>query len=95
MKHRKSISHLGQIGINNSRQRLPVRGRNIGAPQLIHDQTDPGLPMISVAPLSKGRESYDQLQVAEKTFTVFERSAHMPHYEESEKFSATILSILA
>jgi proline iminopeptidase len=48
----------------------------------------------AVAPLSRGREYYDQLQAVEKTFTVFELSAHMPHYEESEKFSATILSVL-
>ena len=48
----------------------------------------------AVAPLSRGREYYDQLEAVGKTFTVFERSAHMPHYEEPGKFSGLILSVL-
>jgi proline iminopeptidase len=45
-----------------------------------------------IAPPVKGREYYEQLQAVNKSFTVFEKSAHMPQYEESEKFSKLILS---
>jgi pimeloyl-ACP methyl ester carboxylesterase len=45
-----------------------------------------------IAPLVKGKEYYEQLQAVNKSFTVFEKSAHMPQYEESEKFSKLILS---
>jgi pimeloyl-ACP methyl ester carboxylesterase len=45
-----------------------------------------------IAPPAKGKEYYDQLQAVNKSFTVFEKSAHMPQYEESEKFSNLILS---
>ncbi|MFL5786624.1 MAG: alpha/beta fold hydrolase [Flavisolibacter sp.] len=47
-----------------------------------------------IAPIEKGRAYYEQLQTANKSFTVFEKSAHMPHYEESEKFSNLIISFL-
>ena len=47
-----------------------------------------------IAPLEKGREYYEQLQAAAKSFTVFEKSAHMPHYEEPEKFSNLVTSFL-
>jgi proline iminopeptidase len=40
----------------------------------------------------KGKEYYEQLQAVNKTYTVFENSAHMPQIEESEKFSNLILS---
>jgi pimeloyl-ACP methyl ester carboxylesterase len=49
MKHKKSISHLERININNSSQWVLVRGKNIDAPLLIHVQQGPGLPMISEA----------------------------------------------
>ncbi len=45
-----------------------------------------------IAPPVKGKEYFEQLQAVNKSFTVFEKSAHMPQYEESEKFSNLILS---
>ena len=48
----------------------------------------------AIAPPEKGRTYYEQLEAPEKSFTFFERSAHMPQYEESEKFSNLITSIL-
>jgi pimeloyl-ACP methyl ester carboxylesterase len=45
-----------------------------------------------VAPPAKGKEYYERLQAVNKSFTVFEKSAHMPHYEESEKFSNLVTS---
>ena len=39
-----------------------------------------------VAPFQISEKFYKYLQSEEKTFNVFENSAHMPHYEESEKF---------
>ncbi len=47
-----------------------------------------------VTPPAKGREYYDQLQAFNKSFTLFEKSAHLPQYEEPEKFSNLILSFL-
>jgi len=47
----------------------------------------------AIAPPDKGKEYYEQLHAAQKSFTLFENSAHMPHYEESEKFSRLILSL--
>ncbi|GHN01974.1 putative aminopeptidase YbaC [Cytophagales bacterium WSM2-2] len=46
----------------------------------------------AIAPLTKGKEYYEQLQTENKSFTVFENSAHMPHYEEPLKFSQLIKS---
>jgi proline iminopeptidase len=48
----------------------------------------------AVAPPVKGKEYYGQLQATDKSFTIFEKSAHMPHYEEPEKFSKLIVSFL-
>jgi len=48
----------------------------------------------AIAPLAKGKAYYEQLETADKSFTVFEKSAHMPQYEESEKFSNLITSFL-
>lgn len=48
----------------------------------------------AVAPIGKSRAYYEQLQAVNKSFTVFEKSAHMPHYEESEKFTNLIISFL-
>lgn len=48
----------------------------------------------AIAPPAKGKAYYEQLQAADKSFTVFENSAHMPQYEESEKFSNLITSFL-
>ena len=45
-----------------------------------------------IAPPLKGKEYFEQLQADNKSFIVFEKSAHMPQYEESEKFSNLILS---
>jgi len=50
--------------------------------------------LAAIAPPEKGRAYYEQLEAPEKSFTLFERSAHMPQYEESEKFSNLITSIL-
>lgn len=47
----------------------------------------------AVAPLSKSREFYEQLDAPNKTFTVFEKSAHMLQYDEPAKFSNLIMSI--
>jgi pimeloyl-ACP methyl ester carboxylesterase len=46
----------------------------------------------AIAPVEKGKEYYEQLQAPDKSFTLFEKSAHMPQYEEPEKFSKLILS---
>jgi pimeloyl-ACP methyl ester carboxylesterase len=46
----------------------------------------------AIAPPERGKAYYEQLQAADKSFTMFEKSAHMPQYEESEKFSNLIKS---
>jgi pimeloyl-ACP methyl ester carboxylesterase len=46
----------------------------------------------AVAPASKGKEFYEHLKAPRKSFSLFEHSAHTPHYEESEKFSKLIIS---
>lgn len=43
-----------------------------------------------VCPVERTREFYNYLQSPEKQFTLFEDSAHMPHYDEPEKFSEII-----
>lgn len=48
----------------------------------------------AIAPPAKGKAYYEQLETADKSFSVFEKSAHMPQYEESEKFSNLIISFL-
>jgi pimeloyl-ACP methyl ester carboxylesterase len=48
----------------------------------------------AIAPAAKGKAYYEQLQATDKSFTVFEKSAHMPQYEEPEKFSKLITSFL-
>ena len=48
----------------------------------------------AVAPPVRGRAYYDFLLAEEKTFTLFEKSAHLPQYEEPEKFSNLIISFL-
>ena len=48
----------------------------------------------AIAPPAKGKAYYEQLQAVDKSFTVFEKSAHMPQYDEPEKFSNLIKSIL-
>jgi pimeloyl-ACP methyl ester carboxylesterase len=45
-----------------------------------------------VAPVEKGKHFYEHLQAPNKSFNLFENSAHVPQYEESEKFSNIILS---
>lgn len=46
-----------------------------------------------VAPATKGKEYFEQLQAIQKNFTLLERSAHLPQYEEPEIFSKLIVSI--
>ena len=48
----------------------------------------------AIAPPEKGREFYEQLNAVQKSFTLFEKSAHTPQYEEPEKFSTLILSFV-
>lgn len=48
----------------------------------------------AIAPPVKGREYYEFLQAGKKTFTLFEKSAHTPQYEEPEKFSNLVKSLL-
>ena len=48
----------------------------------------------AIAPPEKGREFYEQLNAVQKSFTLFEKSAHTPQYEEPEKFSRLILSFV-
>ena len=43
-----------------------------------------------IAPYQTSAEYYYFLQADEKSFSSFDNSAHMPHYEESEKFSQLI-----
>jgi len=43
-----------------------------------------------IAPYQTAAAFYEYLQADVKTFTGFENSAHMPHYDEPEKFSALI-----
>jgi pimeloyl-ACP methyl ester carboxylesterase len=47
-----------------------------------------------IAPPEKGREYYEQLHAVTKSFTAFEKSAHTPHYEEPEKFSDLVKSVI-
>jgi pimeloyl-ACP methyl ester carboxylesterase len=48
----------------------------------------------AIAPMARGRAYYDQLQAVNKSFTVFEKSAHAPHYEEPRKFSDLVRSTI-
>ena len=43
-----------------------------------------------VCPVERTREFFNYLQSPKKHFTLFEDSAHMPHYDEPEKFSEII-----
>lgn len=43
-----------------------------------------------VAPIHTAVDYYEYLKAPVKTFTSFDESAHMPHYEEPDKFSALI-----
>ena len=45
----------------------------------------------AVAPAEKGKQFYEHLDAPNKSFSLFENSAHVPQYEESEKFSNIIL----
>jgi pimeloyl-ACP methyl ester carboxylesterase len=46
-----------------------------------------------IAPYNTALKYYDFLRAEKKTFTSFENSAHMPHYEEPEKFAQLIKRI--
>ncbi len=48
----------------------------------------------AIAPPLRGKAYYDQFQATDKSFTAFEKSAHSPHFEEPEKFSRLVKSIL-
>ena len=48
----------------------------------------------AVAPADKGREYFEVLDASQKSFSLFENSAHLPQYEEPEKFANLILSHL-
>jgi pimeloyl-ACP methyl ester carboxylesterase len=48
----------------------------------------------AIAPPLKSKEYFEQLDAPSKTFTLFEKSAHMPQYDEPEKFSKLVLSLL-
>jgi len=45
-----------------------------------------------IAPPEKCKEYYEHLGAVDKTYTIFEKSAHMPQYDESSKFSNLIVS---
>jgi len=47
-----------------------------------------------VAPYQTAVKFYERLQADIKTFTVFENSAHMPHYEEPQKFAKLLKDTL-
>jgi pimeloyl-ACP methyl ester carboxylesterase len=47
-----------------------------------------------IAPLVRGKAYYNELQAVNKSFTVFEKSAHTPQYDEPEKFASLIKSFL-
>jgi pimeloyl-ACP methyl ester carboxylesterase len=46
-----------------------------------------------IAPMEKGKAYFEQVQAVSKSFTLFEKSAHAPHYEEPEKFSNMVTSL--
>jgi proline iminopeptidase len=46
-----------------------------------------------IAPPAKGKEYYEYLEAVDKTYTIFEKSAHMPQYDESGKFSNLMVSL--
>jgi len=48
----------------------------------------------ALAPAARGKAYYEQLEAVGKSFTVFENSAHMPHYEEPDKFAMLIRSVV-
>lgn len=48
----------------------------------------------AIAPPARGRAFFEQLQSEGKTFTAFDKSAHMPQYEEPVKFSKLVISFL-
>jgi pimeloyl-ACP methyl ester carboxylesterase len=55
----------------------------------IHGRND------GIAPHDIAFEFYHHLQAPRKTFTTFEHSAHMPHYDEPEKFASLLIRQIA
>lgn len=54
----------------------------VGVPvHFVHGRHD------AISPYQTAVEYYEYLKAPKKTFTSFDHSAHMPHYEEPEKFS--------
>ncbi len=49
----------------------------------------------AIAPYQTAVKFYEFLQADEKTFTTFENSAHLPHYEEPERFAKLLKDRLA
>jgi pimeloyl-ACP methyl ester carboxylesterase len=54
----------------------------------IHGKND------GVSPLDTAFAFYIHLHAPQKTFTTFEKSTHMPHYDEPEKFAAQLIRAL-
>jgi pimeloyl-ACP methyl ester carboxylesterase len=47
-----------------------------------------------IAPYQTAVKYYEYLQACKKTFTSFENSAHMPHYDEPEKFVEVVREMI-
>ena len=47
----------------------------------------------AIAPYKIAVKYYDYLQAREKNFVAFDNSAHVPHYEEPEKFATILRSV--
>lgn len=46
-----------------------------------------------IAPPEKGKEFFENLDTPSKSFSLFEKSAHTPQYDEPEKFASLVLSV--
>ena len=62
-----------------------IKKVNIPA-HIIHGKYD------GICPVERTMEFFNFLKSPEKHFTLFEDSAHMPHYDEPEKFSEIIVA---
>jgi pimeloyl-ACP methyl ester carboxylesterase len=61
---------------------LFYRIESIGVPvHFVHGKVD------AISPYETAVKYYEYLRADKKTFTAFDHSAHMPHYEEPEKFA--------
>jgi pimeloyl-ACP methyl ester carboxylesterase len=65
------------------------RIKSIDVPvHFIHGQQD------AVAPYQTAVKYYEYLQATKKTFTGFDNSAHLPHYDEPKKFAKVLRDIM-